>query len=400
MNEQTLQRKPLNSSVSTLNTQKNHLIINDLLNKGESIFDFTLGDPKEPTPSFIVESLRTNITKISQYPLTNGLLELRQTASNWLKRRFDLDIDPKTQIISSNGSKEAIFHIPQVLLSQNPARNTFVFPEPAYPVYRAGALLAGGDICKITLKQSANYIFDVEDIPKEKIEKIAAIWVCYPHNPTGAHIAEKQAKQIYTWALHNNIVLLSDECYVDNCFDQDNPHISFLQVAKSENYKNLLSFFSLSKRSGMTGYRSGFIAGDSQLIEKYLACRGSMGVGTPDFIQHAAISAWNDDEHVQERNIIFLKKRKLVEDFLLRNNFIFLKSIATFYLWINIPEQYESSQIFCEELAKKTGIFATSGDVFGESCYRHFRLALVPTYANIEIALERWQQEINRGSFL
>lgn len=371
----------------------------ELHEKGMEIFDFTLGDPKEPTPAFIRESLIKNIDSISQYPTTIGMLELRTAAAKWLSRRFNLSLNPKTQIIASNGSKEGIFHIPQVLFNQNTARNIVVFGEPGYPVYKSGTILAGGDPCSIPLQESKGYVLDINDIPKEKIPKIAALWMSYPHNPTGAEITGEAARKTYEWALENEIVLLSDECYVDMYFKCQKRPLSFLQIAQKENYKNLLCFFSLSKRSGMTGYRSGFIAGDEKLISLFVKYRLNVGVGTPDFVQHAAISAWNDDLHVEQRNGIFFEKRQLVESFLTKNKIEFLKTNATFYIWVSIPNNFENARKFCETLARKVGIFATPGEVFGMHCKKYFRLALVPTVFELKKCLALWQESLNSGNF-
>ncbi len=385
---------PLLADFQSLAFQKNSQTEQDRRAKGLPCFDFTLGDPKEPTPSFILEALHLGIESISQYPSTTGSLELRTAAADWIKRRFQIEMNPQTEIISSNGSKEAVFHIPQVLLNLTTTKNVVVFPEPAYPIYKSGTILAGGRACQIPLKPSKNYVFDWNDIPQEYNGRIAALWVSYPHNPTGTVLTRAQAEKIYEWALQNNITLLSDECYIDSYFDDAKPPISFLEIAKSNNFKNMLSFFSLSKRSGMTGYRSGLIAGDSSILKLYAKYRLNAGVGTPSFIQNAAIAAWNDDSHVHERNEVFSKKRKLVEQFLAKNNIQCLKSQTTFYMWITAPKQYESAFEYCEKL-KELGIFATPGRSFGESVQQYFRLALVPNFDDICEALKIWQNAID-----
>lgn len=379
---------------------KNEAIQSELKQKGLEIFDFTLGDPKEPTMDGIRQALIGHVTNISQYPSNQGLLGLRETSAIWLHRRFHVTADPKTQIISSNGSKEAIFHIPQIFVNQTSERNVIVFSEPAYPVYRSGTILAGGVPCEVPLKPEKNYIFDIEDIPKDVLPKVAAIWVCYPHNPTGAVMTKEAASKIYEWALENGVVLLSDECYTDTYFEGGGRPLSFLQIAEKEQYKNLLCFFSLSKRSGMTGYRTGFVCGDAKLISLFSQYRSHVGLGTPDFVQYAAIFAWHDDAHVQERNQVFYKKRQILEEFLTKNKIEFLKSNATIYIWAKIPVPFECSRKYCDLLARKAGIFATPGEVFGPNCKQYFRLALVPTLSELEKCLPIWQKCIDQGGFL
>lgn len=390
-------------NLSSFGLVKNDALESELRQKGIETFDFTIGDPQEPTPDFIQRALIDHLTQVSQYPLSGGMFELRAAAAGWLKRRFDVSVNPKTQLLSSNGSKEAIFHVPQILIDRvalASQRHIIVFSEPAYPVYKSGTILAGGEACEIPLKESNQFVFNIDDIPKEKIPHIAALWICYPHNPTGALITEKQATKIYNWALENGIVLLSDECYGDMYFHETNRPLSFLQIAKQKNYKNLLCFFSLSKRSGMTGYRSGFIAGDEKLMALFAKYRLNVGVGTPDFVQHAAIAAWNDDAHVKIRNQIFFEKRQIIEAFLTKNHIEFLHSDATFYIWGTIPKKFDCAREFCEFLARHTGIFATPGEVFGPSSKKYFRLALVPTVSELKKCLSVWQASIDAGHFL
>lgn len=365
---------------------------------GRPVYDFGIGDPQEETPEFIRRALADNIPKISQYPLSQGSLEFRKACADWCLRRLQTKVDPATQIISSNGSKEAIFHIPHVLLNAASARRMIAFPDPGFPVYRSSTLLSGGVPYQYTLDPANDYVFDPTSIARDILPQIAAIWISYPHNPTGALLPRSNALKIYEWALQNDIVVLSDECYVDMYFPGTEKPVSFLEIAASHDYRNLLSFFSLSKRSGMTGYRSGFVAGDSRLIALFAKYRPNVGVGTPDFVQKAAIAAWSDDPHVVGRNQIFADKRNIVEAFLLKNNFNVLASSATFYVWIETPQKFSSGEDYCEALAMATGIVATPGDALGESSRRWFRLALVPTAPQIEECLALWQQAIDCGS--
>lgn len=362
---------------------------------GRDVFDFGIGDPQEETPEFIRNALAASIPQVSQYPLSQGSAEFRTACARWCQDRLKVTLDPLKQIISSNGSKEAIFHIPHVLLNNESSRRVVVFPDPGFPVYRNSTILSGGIPYQYTLSLDDNYVFDPDSVPQELLAQIAAVWISYPHNPTGALLPRQQAERIYAWALKHDLVLLSDECYVDMYFPGTEKPLSLLEVAEKNQYKNLLCFFSLSKRSGMTGYRSGFVAGDSRLVSAFAKYRPNVGVGTPEFVQKAAIAAWADDTHVQERNAIFAKKRTLLDDFLSKNKFKVLPSTATFYVWIEAPDSYESGEAYCDALADATGIVATPGDALGESSARFFRLALVPTADQISSCIELWQTAIN-----
>ena len=395
-----MSRLPSNSWLDLL--PKYSLLRNDdrkarLRAAGREIFDFGIGDPQEETPEFIRQALAQHIPKVSQYPLSQGSLDFRKACAEWCFARLAVSIDPATQVISSNGSKEAIFHIPHVLLNSGSARRLVLFPDPGFPVYRSSTLLSGGVPYQYTLDPARNYVFDPESIPVDLLPQVAAVWISYPHNPTGALLPRADAERIYAWAIEHDLVLLSDECYVDMFFPGSEKPVSLLEVAEQNQFKNLLAFFSLSKRSGMTGYRSGFVAGDVSLVSAFAKYRPNVGVGTPEFVQRAAIAAWADQAHVHERNSIFAEKRRIVDSFLQKNNFRVLPSTATFYVWIQSPDSYGSGEDYCEALAQATGLVATPGDALGDSSRSWFRLALVPTAEKIHLCIGLWQNAIDTG---
>lgn len=369
---------------------------------GRAIFDCGIGDPQEETPAFLREALARAIPVISQYPSMTGGMPLREACARWVKRRFDVELDPARQVISSNGSKEAVFHLPHLLCNAASQRRIIVMPDPGYPVYRSGTLLAGAVPYEVPLLPEHGFVFQPEQIPAEILPQVAAVWVNYPHNPTGAVISFEQMRRIRDWALKWDVVLISDECYVDMFFPGESPPRSFLELGSADGFKNLLALFSLSKRSGMTGYRSGFVAGDEALVKAFGQYRGHAGLGTPEFVQAAARAAWEEPQHVIERNRIFQGKRKPVDAFLERNKFSYLKSGATFYVWIQVPPGSPGdglAEAYCERLAERTGIIATPGDALGRSCADWFRLALVPTAERLQEALGLWQDAIDKGAF-
>ncbi len=364
--------------------------------RGQKIFDFGLGDPLEPTPAFIGKALAEAIPDISQYPSAVGGLPLRKAFCQWMLRRCGVDLHPNLQVISSNGSKEAIFHVPFLLANPLSPRRVIVYPDPGFPVYKSGTMLAGLVGYPVTLDPLKQYVFDPDQIPPELLPEVAAVWVSYPHNPTGACISLEQMHRIYQWALRHHIVLLSDECYLDMFFPGSQPPHSFLEVSKANQFKNVLAFHTLSKRSGMTGYRSGCVAGDSELIGAYAKLRPHIGLGTPEFVQAAATAAWQDDVHVQERSHVFAHKRKLVDAFLTQHKFEFIESQATFYVWLKAPPSYPSAEDYCQWLADETGIIATPGDALGTTTSQWLRLALVPTSQAIEECLKLWNQALSK----
>jgi succinyldiaminopimelate transaminase len=378
---------------------KNEEVKSRLEAQNIEVYDFTLGDPKEATPYFIKEALIKGIDDVSQYPMNIGSPLFRKTCANWAKRRLSIELNPEAHIISSNGSKEAVFHIPQVLFHSGSSKRIVIFPEPGYPVYKAGTVLAGGIPYAIPLSKNKGYVFDPSDIPDEIAKHVSAVWLCYPHNPTGAIISRNEMNKIYDWALKFEIMILSDECYLDMFYEGQSIPISFLEISQKNNFNNVLCFFSLSKRSGMTGYRSGFVAGQKEVISLFAKYRLNVGLGTPDFVQKAAIAAWDDNSHVIERSRIFSNKRKVVDQFFAKNKINALPSNATFYVWGDIPNNYSSDREFVDKLLEATGIMVTTGSSFGESCSRNFRMALVPTVEKIEECLKKWQLKIDSGNF-
>lgn len=378
---------------------KNEDIKNRMEAQNIEVYDFTLGDPKEATPFFIKKALIDSIDDVSQYPMNIGSLSFRKACANWAMRRLSVELNPETHLISSNGSKEAVFHIPQVLFNSASAKRIVIFPEPGYPVYKAGTILAGGIPYANPLQKQKGYVFDPSEIPDEVAKHVSAIWLCYPHNPTGAVISRNEMEKIYEWALKYNIMILSDECYLDMYYEGQAVPVSFLEISQKNHFKNILCFFSLSKRSGMTGYRSGFVAGEKEVISLFAKYRLNIGLGTPDFIQKAAIVAWDESAHVLERSRIFANKRKVIDKFFAKNKIHALPSNATFYVWGDVPDIYRFDREFVDTLLATTGIMVTPGSTFGESCNRNFRMALVPTVEKIEECLEKWQVKLDSGEF-
>ena len=279
----------------------------DLLASGQTVFDFGTGDPIEPTPSFIRAAATQAIPEVSQYPTLIGDAHFRTSVAHYCQRRYGVSLDPDTHIISSNGSKEAIFHLPMILLRSDSARRRVIYGTPGYPVYQTGCLFAGGIPHPITLQRAQNFRLDLTTIPADVLDETAICWLNYPHNPTGATVDLGYLREQAACAAAHGIYLVNDECYCDLYFGAEAPP-SLLQIGAD----NCLSIQSCSKRSGMTGYRSGFIAGAAATIAQLKRWRATMGVGSPAFITAAATAAWQDDEHVHERRHIFAQKYHLL----------------------------------------------------------------------------------------
>ena len=363
-----------------------------LVKAGMRVFDFGTGDPVEPTPEFIPAALKAAVPTISQYPSVAGTPSLRQAAAGYVQRRFGVTLDANSQILPSAGSKEAIFHLALAFLDPASAKKAVVFGTPGYPVYESGALFVGGESHPVVLQREHGYRLELERLPSEVLARTAIVWLNYPHNPTGACVdLGYLAAQLAVCRAHG-ILLASDECYQDLWFGEAAMPPSALQIAGPD-LRGLLAFHSCSKRSGMTGYRSGFIAGDATLISAYRGWRAHFGVGSPTFTEQAAAAAWSDDAHVADRRAIFAAKYQLLVDGLQALGIRTLPSQAGLYIWAEVPAGGDADAYAARCL--DAGIVISPGGFFGAGANGWFRLALVPTLAECQAALAAWPRSLS-----
>jgi succinyldiaminopimelate transaminase len=344
---------------------------------GERVIDFSIGDPREPTPPFVPAALRGAIPKVSQYPTVPGTAELRGAVADYVQRRFGVAVDPATQVLPTSGSKEAIFLTPLAFIDR--ARpQAVVFGSPAYPVYHRGARFAGAESVPIRLK--GDFVLRSGDVPDDLWERAAMVWSCSPHNPTGATASAADLAALVEKAAASDALLLSDECYTD-LYDGE-PPASALQVA-GDGFGGVVSYFSCSKRSGMTGYRSGAMVGDAELIAALRRLRGSVGVAPAEFVQAAAAAAWADDEHAAERRAIFAEKRKVLAAAFDELGYRVAGGTDAIYLWVEVGDDVAVAAKLLDE-----GVVVSPGRVFGPGGEGHVRFALVPTVEECRVATE------------
>jgi succinyldiaminopimelate transaminase len=375
-------RPPLNPLLPRLAgymQEKANALRDAAVRSGRPVFDFGIGDPREPTPVFIREAIKAAIPEVSQYPSVAGLPPLRKAISGYLERRFGLSIDPDREIIPCAGAKEALFHLP--LIAVTPERPICFYPDPAYPVYERAILFAGGTPRTLPLRAENQFLPDLDAIPADVWRRTSLVFDNYPHNPTGAGAPREHHQKLAALAQEHGFLLVCDEPYVD-LYVGAPPHTA-LQVAR----ENVLVIHSLSKRSGMTGYRSGFIAGEPELIATLKDARANFGVAPQSFTQLAAIPAWQDDAHVEERRAIFAAKR----DVMLRHVRALGLQVGgegAFYLWVRVP-QGETSDSYAQKLAAQN-ILVVAGTSFGREGEGFIRLAMVPTLDDCRRACEVW----------
>lgn len=344
---------------------------------GRRVLDFSIGDPREPTPSFIPEALRNAIPVVSQYPTTAGLAELRAAIASYLHRRFGVTVDPDTQVLPTSGSKEAIFSTALAFVDRD-RRDLVVWPTPGYPIYERGALFAGAAPHPVRL--GGDFVLRASDIAKKAWAKAALLWICTPHNPAGSITRAPDMADLYKTARDHDVLLCSDECYAD-IYDED-PPVSVLNAA-TDDAKGCLTYLSLSKRSGMTGYRSGAVVGDAAAIRALKSLRTSTGTASPEFVQAAAIAAWSEDHHAAERREIFRHKRIILGKVFDSLGFDVVGSSAGIYLWVKVDDDLAISSRLLEQ-----GILVTPGRAFGGGGEGYVRLALVPTLEECDEAGE------------
>ena len=353
----------------------------ELEKKGVPLFDFGTGDPKETTDPKIRQALIAGVPEVSQYPSTPGKRVLREAFCGWIARRHGVTLDPETEVLPATGSKEAIFHAPLAFLHHAHERRGVAYGTPGYPVYERGTLFAGGEALPVRLTRDNGFLIQTEGIDPDRTR---ILWINYPHNPTGATTSYGDLTKIAEFCREHDILLFSDECY--NEIYSGDPPPSILEVTR----ERTLAFCSLSKRSGMTGYRSAMMAGDPELIAAVKKMRPSIGVATPAFVQDAATAAWNDDEHVEMRRRVFGEKRGLFVEFFERAGLDHLSTDASLYLWVAVPEAFAGDDEAYALWLMEEGIIVAPGRSFGPGGEGYIRVALVPDVGECRKAIELW----------
>ncbi len=350
--------------------------------KGVRLFDFGAGDPREPTDEGIRQALINAVPEVSRYPSAAGTKDLREAFVGYMSRRFGVELDPGTEVLPASGSKEAVFHTPLAFLHPSHERRGVAYGTPGYPVYERGTVFAGGETLPIKLKKEDGFLLPVREIDPERTR---AVWINYPHNPTGATASLSYFEELAAFCHEHDILIFSDECYNDVYSGEAPP--SILEVTR----ERTLAFVSLSKRSGMTGYRSAMMAGDGELIAALKKMRPSIGAASPGFVYAAATAAWRDDSHVDARNRVFAEKRELFTRFFERAGLRWTQTNASLYLWAEVPEEYGGDDEAYALKLLEEGLLVAPGSSFGPGGEGYFRVALVPRLEDCKAAIERWE---------
>jgi succinyldiaminopimelate transaminase len=346
---------------------------------GLEVIDLGVGDPREPTDERIIAALKDGLRERMGYPAAVGLPELREAIAGWIDRRFGVLLDADRHVIPTLGSKEAIFSFALIVLDRPGGKDTVVITDPGYPVPARGAAVAGGRVFTLPLREEHGFLPDLASVPPEIWARTALLWLNYPNNPTAVVAPLELYAHAAALAREHDFVLASDEAYSE--LWSASPPPSALQLP---DLSNVVVFNTLSKRSSMTGFRSGFVAGDVELIDALKRFRPATGTAPQEFVQRASVVAWSDEEHVAAARATYLRKRDVfreaIEDTALRE----AGGDATMFMWLAMPDGV-GSDAFATELLE-SGLLVAPGTVLGTFGEGYARLALVATDEECERA--------------
>jgi len=343
--------------------------------QGVKLINFGVGDPEDETPPFIRQALVDAITPSGRYPTAAGLPELRSAIATWLTKRYGVGVDAERHVIPTNGAKEAIYNLAPLLLD-NPAnrreRQLVAVPELAYQVYGDSATMHHADVLPLPLGK--DWLPDLNAITPAVGDRLALVWLNFPNNPTGAVAPVSYYRDALELAERYGFFVASDEAYSELYYHAK--PVGLLEAAGPE-FRRAVVLNTLSKRSNMTSYRSGFVAGDPALIAVMKDVRPRIGAATPEFIQRAAIAAWEDEAHVQAQRARYAARRALFLEVFAGKSLRVEASQAAFYLWTRVPDAAGDSFAFAERLMEN-GLIVLPGGFMGPRGSEYFRLAFVP----------------------
>ena len=353
--------------------------------KGEDVVSFAIGDPDIPTPPHIIEKLCQAAREPAnhRYPETEGLPKLRQAMAEWYQKRFGVTLDPDTEVLPLIGSKEGIAHIALCLIDY---RDIALVPDPAYPVYAVGTMLAGGSPHYFPLTERNDFLPDFDSIPAYALKGAKLLWLNYPNNPTGAVADLDFFNKAAELARQNDFVVCHDGPYSEVAFDGYQP-VSFMQADGAKEVG--VEFHSLSKTYNMTGWRIGMVVGNAEVIDALKRVKSNIDSGIPQAIQYAAIEALTGPQScIPEHNAIYQKRRDLIIEVL---NNIGLKAKppkATLFIWAKVPPDF-SSVDFAADLLEKVGVVVTPGVGYGKQGEGYIRVSLTVPDAAVVKGLSR-----------
>jgi len=353
--------------------------------RGEEVISFAIGDPDIPTPHHIIERLcqAAHDPANHRYPETAGLPELCRTIAGWYQKRFNVALDPETEVLPLIGSKDGIGHIAFCFIDPD---DIALVPDPAYPVYPVSTILAGGKPYYLALKEENNFLPDLDSISDDVLRKAKLLWINYPNNPTGAVAELDFFYKVVEFAQKHDIAVCHDGPYSEVAYDGYRP-ASFMQANGAKEIG--VEFQSLSKIYNMTGWRIGMVVGNAKMVDALRRLKSNLDSGIPQAIQYAAIAAFTGpQECIAEHNAIYQRRRDLVIAVLTKIGLKVTVPKASFYVWAKVPDGYNSVD-FTANLLDQVGVAVTPGVGYGESGEGYVRLSLTVPDADLEKGLLR-----------
>ena len=363
--------------------------LNNLLAPLTSNSNFTpislsIGEPKHQPPDFALEILSDQEkvrALLATYPSTKGTTKLRQSISTWLKSRFSLEVDYETEILPVNGTREALFSFAQAVISDK-TNPIVIMPNPFYQIYEGAALLAGASTFFCSSFETNNYLQDFESIPSETWRNTELIYICSPANPTGKSLSDGQIEKLIGLAHQYDFTIASDECYSEIYSSSHNKPNSLLKISENignKSFEKCIIFHSLSKRSNLPGLRSGFVAGDSNLLKQYFLYRTYHGCAMAGHAQEISALAWSDESHVDENRDKYTEKFSVVEE-ILKDHYKLYRPEGGFYHWIKTPiddQQFAARLMETHNVKVMPGSFLSREDNGEDPGLDHIRVAWV-----------------------
>ena len=344
----------------------------------------SIGEPKHQPPDFALEILSDQEkvrALLATYPSTKGTTKLRQSISTWLKSRFSLEVDYETEILPVNGTREALFSFAQAVIS-NKTNPIVIMPNPFYQIYEGAALLAGASTFFCSSFETNNYLQDFESIPSETWRNTELIYICSPANPTGKSLSDGQIEKLIGLAHQYDFTIASDECYSEIYSSSHNKPNSLLKISENignKSFEKCIIFHSLSKRSNLPGLRSGFVAGDSNLLKQYFLYRTYHGCAMAGHAQEISALAWSDESHVDENRDKYTEKFSVVEE-ILKDHYKLYRPEGGFYHWIKTPiddQQFAARLMETHNVKVMPGSFLSREDNGEDPGLDHIRVAWV-----------------------
>ena len=356
-----------------------------------------IGEPKHPTPRVITDALNANLSGLATYPATGGTPAFKQACAEWAQRRYGVALDPATQILPVSGTREALFSLAQTVVDPTRSGAKVMSPNPFYQIYEGAALLAGADPLYVPSDPKKNFGLDWSRVTPEQWAQVQLVYVCSPGNPTGAVMTREEWAQLFAWSDQYGFVIAADECYSEIYFG-DEPPLGALQVAKElgrTDFKRLVFLTSLSKRSNAPGLRSGFVAGDADVLKQFLRYRTYHGAALSVAVQAASAAAWADEAHVVDNREQYRQKFAAVTPLIASVMDVRLPD-AGFYLWAGVPERFNGDDTaFAQALYAQYNVTVLPGSYLARDVDGHnpgagrVRMALVAETAECVEAAQR-----------